>query len=66
MEDWTNLYVNVLKEDKASYQNRIIIELSKRLSLIYGKGFEKSAVFRMIKFYQEIKDYEKVAILSQQ
>lgn len=61
-----SLYVNVLKEDKASYGNRIITELSKRLSLIYGKGFEKSAVFRMIKFYQEFKDYEKVATLSQQ
>ena len=37
--------------------------MSERLTAEYGKGFEKSSVFKMVKFYQE---YEKVATLSQQ
>lgn len=33
---------------------------------IFRRGFEKSSVFKMVKFYQEFKEYEKVATLSQQ
>lgn len=56
----------VLQGEKASYGKNIIGDLSDRLSVEYGRGFEKSAVFRMVKFYQEFSDYEKVATLSQQ
>ena len=44
----------------------IIGDLSNRLTAEYGKGFEKSSVFKMVKFYQEFPEYEKVATLSQQ
>ena len=40
--------------------------MSERLTAEYGKGFEKSSVFKMVKFYQEFPEYEKVATLSQQ
>ena len=57
---------DVLQGEKAQYGEGIIEELSKRLVFEYGRGFNKSAVFRMIKFYEEFGDFEKVATLSQQ
>ena len=40
--------------------------MSRKLTLEYGRGFNRTSVFRMIKFYQEFPDREKVATLSQQ
>lgn len=56
----------VLQGKKAEYGKNIIGDLSERLTAEYGKGFEKSSVFKMVKFYQEFPEYEKVATLSQQ
>ena len=56
----------VLQGKKAEYGKNIIGDLSERLTAEYGKGFEKSSVFKMVKFYQEFPKYEKVATLSQQ
>lgn len=56
----------VLQGKKADYGKNIIGDLSERLTAEYGKGFEKSSVFKMVKFYQEFPEYEKVATLSQQ
>ena len=55
----------VLQGKKAEYGKNIIGDLSERLTAEYGKGFEKSSVFKMVKFYQEFSKYEKVATLSQ-
>lgn len=52
--------------NKPEYGKRVVLEISKRLSVEYGSGFGKSAIYRMISFYQEFPDYEKVATLSQQ
>lgn len=52
--------------NKPDYGQKVVIEISKRLSAEYGSGFQKSAISRMINFYQEFTDYEKVATLSQQ
>lgn len=60
------LVCTVLNENKAEYGQKIVEELSVKLSLNYGKGFEKTSLFRMIKFYREFPDIEKVATLSQQ
>ena len=38
----------VLIDGKATYGKNIIGDLSKRLSDEYGKGFDKSAVFKMV------------------
>lgn len=69
-----NLYWNIgqclteeiLANEKAEYGKRLVAEISARLTSEYGKGFNRAALFRMIQFYQEFKDYEKVATLSQQ
>ena len=46
--------------------NTAVKHQSERLTQGYGKGFNRTSVFRMIKFYQEFPDREKVATLSQQ
>lgn len=56
----------VLQGKKPEYGKNIIGDLSERLTAEYGKGFEKSSVFKMVKFYQEFPEYEKVSTLSQQ
>ncbi|MBQ7672980.1 MAG: DUF1016 family protein [Alphaproteobacteria bacterium] len=58
--------VDVMKNEKPEYGKQIVSNLSERLSIQYGKGFNKSNVTRMIKFYQEFPDKQKVATLSQQ
>lgn len=56
----------ILQGQKAEYGKNLIGELSSRLTAEYGKGFEKSSVFKMVKFYEEFSDFEKVMTLSQQ
>jgi hypothetical protein len=58
--------LDVLNHTKADYGRGIIDEVSEKLTQEYGKGFNRTSVFRMIKFYQEFPDREKVATLSQQ
>ena len=58
--------LDVLDHAKAEYGKGIVNELSQKLTQEYGKGFNRAAVFRMIQFYQEFPDKEKVATLSQQ
>ena len=57
---------DVLNHTKADYGRGIIDEVSQKLTQEYGKGFNRTSVFRMIKFYQEFPDRGKVATLSQQ
>ena len=40
--------------------------MSDKLTEEYGKGFNRSSVFKMVKFHQEFPVYEKVATLSLQ
>jgi hypothetical protein len=58
--------LDVLDCTKADYGKSIVDEVSRKLTQEYGKGFNRAAVFRMIQFYQEFPDREKVATLSQQ
>lgn len=55
-----------ITREKPDYGKNIIGAVSERLTAEYGKGFEKSSVFKMVKFYQEFPEYEKVSTLSQQ
>lgn len=52
--------------NKPEYGKKVVVEISNRLSVDYGTGFNRSAISRMISFYQGFPDYEKVATLSQQ
>ena len=46
-----------LKETrKENYGMEIIIELSKKLTKEFGKGFDKSAVYRFVQFYKTYPD----------
>ena len=60
------LVCNVLDNNKAEYGQKVVEELALKLTLNYGKGFEKTSLFRMIKFYREFPDNQIVATLSQQ
>lgn len=57
---------NILNGQKAEYGKSIVQNMSKDLEFQYGHSYEKSSVFRMIQFYEEFPDFEKVATLSQQ
>ena len=57
---------DVLNNAKADYGQGVVEEVSKELSLEYGKGFDRTSIFRMIQFSQRFPDREKVATLSQQ
>ena len=43
----------VLHGEKPEYGGNAIAEISQRLSLKYGKVFDKSSIHRMVKLYQE-------------
>ena len=60
------LSVELTGNNKPEYGKKIVVEVSKRLEQEYGSGFDKTSISRMIKFYQEFPDFEKVATLSQQ
>lgn len=57
---------DVLNSKKADYGKNIVDEVANKLTQDYGKGFNRTSVFRMVKFYQEFPSREKVATLSQQ
>ena len=60
------LVENILKRENSDYGTRIVEDISNKLTQEYGSGFNRSAIFRMIKFYEEFPDVEIVATLSQQ
>ena len=60
------LSVELTGNNKPEYGKKVVAEVSKRLEQEYGSGFDKTSISRMIKFYQEFPDFEKVATLSQQ
>lgn len=56
----------ILKDKRAGYGDKIIATVSQHLAEGYGKGFNKSALTRMINFFKSYPDLEIVATLSQQ
>lgn len=56
----------VLKGEKAEYGKYVVDEIGSRLQSEYGKGFDRTSIYRMIKFYQRFPDFQIVATLSQQ
>jgi DUF1016 N-terminal domain len=55
-----------LKEGRAEYGNQILATLSQELVRDYGKGFNPSALTRMVKFAEVFPDEDIVATLSRQ
>jgi len=56
----------VLQAERAEYGEVIVINLSKKLTKSYGRGYGRSVLFRMIKFPKLFPDEEIVATLSRQ
>lgn len=56
----------ILQEGRAGYDQEIVATLSPQLTRRFGRGFDKSSLYRMIKFSQAFPDIEIVATLSPQ
>ncbi len=56
----------ILKNERASYGQNIIINLAKQLQAKYGNGYDKTSLSRMIKFAKLYPTLEIVATMSQQ
>ena len=56
----------VLLEKRADYGDQVIDNVSKQLRLEFGKGYSRSALFRMVRFSKLYPDQEIVATVSRQ
>lgn len=56
--------VELLKEGRAGYDQEIVATLSPQLTKRFGRGFDQSSLYRMVKFSQAFPDIEIVATLS--
>lgn len=57
---------DIIKAERANYGENIVVILAKELSDKYGKGYTRSNLFRMVKFFEAFEDFQNVATLSQQ
>ncbi len=57
---------DVLREKRAGYGQRIVDELSARLTLEYGRGFGRRSLFRMMQFAEYFADERIVSALTTQ
>ncbi len=60
------IFESVLKGEPAEYGAKVLEGISSKLTEKYGSGFNKTAIFRMVKFYEEFPGVKIVATLSQQ
>lgn len=58
--------VAVLHEDRARYDREIVASLAQQLTTKYGRGFDRTNLYRMVRFYQQFNEAQIVATLSQQ
>lgn len=56
----------ILNNERSEYGEQIVATVSQQLSSEYGKGFTRTSIFRMIKFYESFSNFEIVATLSKQ
>ncbi len=56
----------ILTDKRAEYGNQIIDSVSVQLSLQFGKGYSRSALFRMVRFAKLYPDSQIVATVSRQ
>ena len=57
---------NILQNKRADYGKQLILELSKELIKLYGKGFSKRNLHNFIRFYELYQDIKIVQTLSAQ
>ena len=56
----------ILKTERAEYGETLVSSLAKQLTLMYGKGYSRPNLFRMIKFVKQFPNHEIVSTLSRQ
>jgi predicted nuclease of restriction endonuclease-like (RecB) superfamily len=56
--------IEILNLAKPSYGDQIIVSLSSKLSIEYGKGFSKSNIFEMVRCYDQFPNIEIFQTLS--
>ncbi|WP_202930890.1 PDDEXK nuclease domain-containing protein [Campylobacter fetus] len=59
------LQIEILDSDKSATLNSLLTEISNNLKTKFGRGFDKSQISRMIKFYNCFIDFSFVATVSQ-
>ena len=57
---------DILNAERAEYGETIVISLAEHLTLLYGKGYSRPNIFRMIKFAKLFPNREIVSTLSRQ
>lgn len=57
--------VDVLREERASYRGEIVATLSGQLVPLYGQGFGRSNLYRMLRFAEFFPEEQVVAALSE-
>lgn len=57
---------DILHQERAEYGKQIVETLSQQLTVEYGRGFTRDALFRMVQFSERFPDSEIVAALSRQ
>lgn len=57
---------NIYTDDNQEYGKKIISTLSSELCSKYGRGYSRSNLFNMIKFYEKFSDFKIVQTLSGQ
>ncbi len=56
----------ILKNERAEYGEQIVATVSRQLLADYGRGFERTNIFRMLRFAENFPDEQIVATLSPQ
>ena len=57
---------NKLDNKRAEYGNQIVVTVSRQLVEQYGKSFDRANLYRMVQFFEKIKNSDIVVTLSQQ
>jgi len=60
------LKLEILKDERASYGEEVVQNISKKLTLEYGRGYSKAGLLRMIQVYNSFSDKQIVVTLSRQ
>ncbi len=58
------LHAEMLKKKRAEYGEQVIKQVSKQLTLLYGRGFTDKALFKMVKFAKTYPEEQIVINLS--
>ena len=57
---------DILQKERAEYGKEVVAALSQQLTVEYGRGFTRDALFRMVQFVERFPDSKIVATLSRQ